>query len=109
MSLGEQVCTWDEIGGDMRLQEPGQVDKLPPRSSVTRVRVMNEKTKWNIEADFVQACSCDFGCPCEFSAPPTRGYCEGLGAWRIARGNFGDVPLGGLALAFVARWPGAIH
>ena len=65
--------------------------------------------KWNIEADFLQACNCDYGCPCEFSAPPTRGFCEGLGAWRITRGHYGDVPLDGLSMAFVARWPKAIH
>jgi hypothetical protein len=67
------------------------------------------RVKWNIEADYIQACNCDYGCPCEFSAPPTRGFCEGLGAWAISRGKYGEVPLDGLALAFVARWPKAIH
>ena len=66
-------------------------------------------TKWNIEADLIQACSCDYGCPCEFAAPPTRGFCEGMGAWGIKRGTFGDLKLDGLAFAFAARWPKAIH
>jgi hypothetical protein len=70
---------------------------------------MAAKTKWTIEADYIQACNCDYGCPCEFSAPPTRGFCEGLGAWRINSGNFDDVKLGGLNLGFAARWPKAIH
>jgi len=65
--------------------------------------------KWSIEADFLQACSCDYGCPCEFSAPPTQGFCEGMGAWRINRGHYGDVKLDGLGVAFAARWPKAIH
>lgn len=65
--------------------------------------------KWEFEGDYLQACSCDYGCPCEFQAPPTQGFCEGLGAWRITRGSYGDVPLDGLALGFSARWPGAIH
>ena len=65
--------------------------------------------KWSLEADFLQACNCDYGCPCEFAAPPTRGYCEGMGAWRITRGHYGDVPLNGLGVAFAARWPKAIH
>src|ERR1041385_3037408 len=65
--------------------------------------------KWFLEADFLQACNCDFGCPCEFSAPPTMGYCEGMGAWKIRQGKFGDVPLDGLALGFAVRWPKAIH
>lgn len=66
-------------------------------------------TKWSLEADFLQACNCDYGCPCEFSAPPTRGYCEGTGAWRILKGNFGDVSLDGLGVGFAAHWPKAIH
>ena len=70
---------------------------------------MTDKTKWSIEADFIQACNCDFGCPCEFSAPPTRGFCEGMGAWRINRGQYGDVKLDGLGFGFAAHWPKAIH
>lgn len=70
---------------------------------------MNDKTKWSIEADFIQACNCDFGCPCEFSAPPTGGFCQGMGAWSINRGRYGDVKLDGLGLAFAAHWPKAIH
>jgi hypothetical protein len=67
------------------------------------------RTKWLIEADFLQACNCDYGCPCEFSAPPTLGFCEGMGAWRITRGNFGDVKLDGLGVGYAARWPKAVH
>ncbi len=66
-------------------------------------------TKWSLEADFLQACNCDYGCPCEFSAPPTRGFCEGTGAWKINKGHFGDVPLDGLGVGFAAHWPKAIH
>jgi len=70
---------------------------------------MNDKTKWSLEADFLQACNCDYGCPCEFSAPPTTGFCEGIGAWRITTGAYGNVKLDGLGVAFGARWPKAIH
>lgn len=67
------------------------------------------QTKWSLEADFLQACNCDYGCPCEFSAPPTRGFCEGTGAWKVIKGSYGDVALDGLAVAFAAHWPKAIH
>jgi hypothetical protein len=70
---------------------------------------MSEKIKWDIEADFLQACNCDYGCPCEFSAPPTLGYCEGIGAWQIKTGKYGDVKLDGLGVGFVAHWPKALH
>src|SRR5947207_15600497 len=65
--------------------------------------------KWFMEADYLQACNCDYGCPCEFSAPPTKGFCEGIGAWQIRRGQCGDLSLDGLALGFAAHWPKAIH
>jgi hypothetical protein len=70
---------------------------------------MIKNTKWNFDADFIQACNCDYGCPCEFSAPPTKGFCEGMVAWRINQGKFGDINLDGLGLALAVRWPKAIH
>ncbi|MEO8427826.1 MAG: DUF1326 domain-containing protein [Verrucomicrobiota bacterium] len=69
----------------------------------------NSKVKWFYEADYIQGCNCDYGCPCEFSAPPTKGFCAGIGAWKISSGKFGDVSLDGLALAFSAHWPKAMH
>jgi hypothetical protein len=67
------------------------------------------KTSWSIEADYFQACNCDYGCPCEFSAPPTTGFCEGVGAWKINRGKYAEVTLDGLGFGFAAKWPKAIH
>src|SRR5258708_25537989 len=64
---------------------------------------------WSFDTDYLQACNCDYGCPCEFSAPPTPGFCEGTGTWRIKTGRCGDVLLDGLCLAFAAHWPKAIH
>jgi hypothetical protein len=66
-------------------------------------------TKWFFEADYFQACNCDYGCPCEFEAPPTQGFCEGLGAWRINDGKFGDIALNGLGIAFAINFPGPMH
>lgn len=65
--------------------------------------------KWFFDADYLQACNCDYGCPCEFAAPPTPGFCHGVGVWKIDKGNYGDLPLDGTGLAFAAKWPGAIH
>lgn len=67
------------------------------------------KVKWEIEADYLQACNCDYGCPCEFQAPPTQGFCKGIGAYHINRGRYGDLSLDGLGLAYVVDFPGAIH
>ncbi len=64
-----------------------------------------QQVKWTMEADYLQACNCDYGCPCEFDAPPTQGFCEGVGAWRINRGRYGDVALDGLGLEFRLALP----
>lgn len=69
----------------------------------------NPSIHWEFEADYLQACNCDYGCPCEFEAPPTQGFCEGAGLWRILQGRYGDVRLDGLGFGFAARWPKAIH
>src|SRR4051794_28094521 len=66
-------------------------------------------TKWNLEADYLQACNCDYGCPCEFEAPPTMGFCQAMGAYRINRGAYGPVDLSGLGIAFVVDFPAAMH
>lgn len=65
--------------------------------------------KWFFDADYLQACNCDYGCPCEFSAPPTTGSCHGVGVWKIERGRYDELSLDGLGLAFAAMWPKAIH
>jgi len=57
----------------------------------------------------IGACSCDYGCPCEFNGRPTRGTCEGMEAMRIDEGYFGDVRLDGLLFAARFSWPGAVH
>jgi hypothetical protein len=65
--------------------------------------------KWFFDADYLQACNCDYGCPCEFAAPPTPGFCHGVGVWKIEHGKYGDLSLDRTGLAFAAKWPGAIH
>lgn len=64
---------------------------------------------WKIKGPKIGACSCDYGCPCEFNGLPTEGLCEGLEAQRIDEGWFGDVRLDGLVFAARFRWPGPVH
>jgi len=59
--------------------------------------------------DVLIACNCDWGCPCNFNARPSKGYCEGGWIWLIENGQVGDVSVAGLGAALFARWPGAIH
>ena len=64
---------------------------------------------WEISGTVLVGCNCDYGCPCNFNAPPTRGDCEGGWVWKIDKGHYGDVELDGLTLAVFADWPKAIH
>ena len=66
-------------------------------------------TNWLMKAKRLATCSCDYGCPCEFNGRPTRGHCEGLEAFEIIEGYYGDVRLDGLRGAGAYRWPGAVH
>ena len=60
---------------------------------------------WKITGKKIGACNCNYGCPCEFNAPPTYGVCEGLEAMEIEEGYFGDVRLDALAYAILAPNP----
>src|SRR5881628_2125479 len=70
---------------------------------------LSVKTKWNFEAEYIQSCNCDWGCPCNFNALPTHGNCEALVAYRIKKGKFGDTKLDGAIFGLSAWWPKAIH
>lgn len=64
---------------------------------------------WQLNGNVLIACNCDFGCPCNFNARPSKGHCEGGWIWVIEQGHVDDVRLDGLGLAVFADWPAAIH
>ena len=64
---------------------------------------------WHIQGPMITCCSCDYGCPCQFSSLPTRGYCHATAGMKIEKGHFGKVKLDGMAWAVVFMWPQAIH
>lgn len=67
------------------------------------------KIDWRLKGlEFVN-CNCDFGCPCQFMARPTRGDCEAFAAFQLSEGYFEDTSLDGLCFAMTLKWPGAIH
>jgi len=70
---------------------------------------MTTQTGWTLKGTVVIACNCDYGCPCNFNARPSRGKCEGGWTWVVREGSYGDVRLDGLAFSVFVNWPGAIH
>ena len=64
---------------------------------------------WSIKGPEIATCNCDWGCPCQFNARPTRGNCHAAVGLRIDEGHFGKVRLDGLKVVAMFAWPGAIH
>ena len=64
---------------------------------------------WHLRADYVETCNCDYGCPCNFDAFPSNGFCRALVLYHIREGNYGDLKLDGLNVVGAYSWPKAIH
>lgn len=66
-------------------------------------------TRWTLKAREFTNCNCAYGCPCQFNALPTHGYCQAVVGMEIDRGHHGNTKLDGLRFAGIFSWPGAIH
>ena len=64
--------------------------------------------QWNVTGDFIDFCKCAVPCPCSWGQAPTEGDCEGVIAWRIREGSYGDVKLDGLNVVALAEFEGNI-
>ena len=69
---------------------------------------MAEVPRWHIVGDWFDTCKCSIPCPCTFAQPPTTGDCEGILAWHIRKGNYGDIPLDTLSVMAVTAFTGNI-
>ena len=63
---------------------------------------------WHIRGDWFDTCNCSIPCPCTFAQAPTSGDCEGILAWHIRTGTYGDVRLDGLSVMAVGAFTGNI-
>jgi hypothetical protein len=64
--------------------------------------------QWTIRGVEFANCNCDWGCPCQFNASSTHGFCEAVTAGHIEAGHFNDIRLDGLNFTMLFRWPGEI-
>lgn len=64
---------------------------------------------WWMKGELLGPCNCDWGCPCNFDAPPTYGTCEGIYVFFVREGRYGEVPLDGLVFAHAGSSPGPVH
>jgi len=66
-------------------------------------------SKWWFKSEYIEACNCAHGCPCNLTQIPTHGGCNAVVGYNITEGECDGVDLGGLKLGYVASWPGPIH
>jgi hypothetical protein len=69
---------------------------------------MDTIPRWRLVGDWFDTCKCDIPCPCEFAQPPTGNLCEGVLAYHIREGSFGDTQLDGLNLVALGVFEGNI-
>ena len=69
---------------------------------------MADVPKWSAKGDWFDVCKCGIPCPCYFAQLPTYGDCEGVLAWHIREGNYGEVPLAGLNVIALGAFTGNI-
>jgi hypothetical protein len=67
----------------------------------------NNIPKWNVSGDF-DVCKCNMPCPCEFAQTPTYGNCDGIMAWHIRKGQYGETSLDGLNVLGLDSFTGNI-
>lgn len=69
---------------------------------------MTDVPKWSAKGDWFDVCKCGIPCPCYFAQPPTHGDCEGVLAWHIREGNYGEVSLAGLNILALGAFNGNV-
>ena len=70
---------------------------------------MAEQPRYRLKGHLLGACSCDWGCPCNFEARPTQGWCQGSYVWHVEQGHYQDTSLDDSTFAMLIKFPGAPH
>ena len=79
-------------------------------ASFTAATTTNTNTipKWKASEDWFDVCKCNIPCPCEFAQAPTYEECDGILAYHIKKGNYGDIPLDDLNVLALGSFKGNI-
>lgn len=64
--------------------------------------------KWKAFGDWFDVCKCNIPCPCTFAQTPTYGDCEGVMAYHIKKGQYGETSLDGLNVLILDYFKGNI-
>lgn len=69
---------------------------------------MADVPQWHLKGDWFDVCRCRVPCPCTFAQAPDEDVCEGILAWHINEGAYGDVKLDDLNVVAVGGFEGNI-
>ena len=69
---------------------------------------MAETPQWRLAGDWFDVCRCRVPCACTFAQAPDEDECDGILAWHINEGTYGDVRLDDLNVVAVGSFEGNI-
>ena len=69
---------------------------------------MADIPQWHLAGDWFDVCSCSMPCPCEFAQAPTGNHCQGVLAYHVREGSYGDVSLDGLNVVALGEFEGNV-
>jgi hypothetical protein len=64
--------------------------------------------QWKVSGDWFDVCKCNIPCPCTFAQAPTYGDCDGVLAYHIKNGYYGNTSLDGLNVLGMGYFKGNI-
>jgi hypothetical protein len=68
----------------------------------------SEVPMWNASGDWFDVCKCNIPCPCIFAQTPSYGDCDGVMAYHIKKGQYGETSLDGLNVLILDYFKGNI-
>jgi hypothetical protein len=69
---------------------------------------MADIPQWKLSGDWFDVCRCRMPCGCTFAQAPDEGQCDGILAWHVREGTYGDVDLADMNVVAVASFEGNI-
>jgi hypothetical protein len=75
---------------------------LPPMSTSTNI------PNWKVSGDWFDVCKCSIPCPCTFAQAPSYGDCDGVLAYHVRSGHYGEASLDGLNVLGMGSFKGNI-
>jgi len=75
-------------------------------ATTTTAATQEKIPNWRVTGDWFDVCKCSIPCPCEFAQAPTYGDCDGILAYNIQKGSYGDIPLDGLNVLALGSFKG---